>query len=165
MAPYSRILTRLAAANVRFIVVGGVAVVLHGYARMTVDLDLIIDLEPVEALKCVEVLESLSLVPGLPVNARDFADPTIRQKWIDERSLMLFSMHDPNDPFMVVDLFAELPDSFERLWSDSSTVLVNDHPIRIASVQDLVAMKRAAGRHKDLDDIEKLLEIEQEDSR
>ena len=77
---------------------------------------------------------------------------------------MVFSMHDPNDPLMVVDLFAELPDSFERLWRDSRTVLVNDFEIRIASVQDLVAMKRVAGREKDIEDIRKLLEIEKEDA-
>jgi hypothetical protein len=33
---------KLVAADVRFVVVGGVAVVLHGYARLTVDLDLIV---------------------------------------------------------------------------------------------------------------------------
>ncbi len=39
------ILTSLAAAEVRFLVVGGVAVVLHGHPRFTADLDLVLDLE------------------------------------------------------------------------------------------------------------------------
>ncbi len=44
MTLYEPVLAALDAAGVRFVVVGGVAVVLHGHPRMTADLDLVVDL-------------------------------------------------------------------------------------------------------------------------
>jgi len=48
---FEPIFEALNSAQVRYIVVGGVATVLHGFARLTADLDLIVDLQPVEARK------------------------------------------------------------------------------------------------------------------
>ena len=50
MSVYDDVFRSLTAAGVSFVVVGGVAVVLHGHARMTVDLDLVIDLADIAAL-------------------------------------------------------------------------------------------------------------------
>jgi hypothetical protein len=46
-------------ADVKYVVVGGVATVLHGYARLTMDIDLIVDLVPDEAARTVRTLENL----------------------------------------------------------------------------------------------------------
>jgi tRNA nucleotidyltransferase/poly(A) polymerase len=47
-------------AHVRYVVVGGVALVLHGYPRLTVDVDLVVDLAPEEADKAIRVCRSRS---------------------------------------------------------------------------------------------------------
>ena len=48
-----RVLAALNAAEVRYLVVGGVAVVLHGYLRTTADLDLVVELETDNVLRAV----------------------------------------------------------------------------------------------------------------
>jgi len=54
------VLDALNRARVRYLVVGGVAVVLHGYLRTTADLDLVIDLAPDNALQAVKALTALT---------------------------------------------------------------------------------------------------------
>ena len=56
-------------ADVRYVVVGGVAAVLHGHARLTMDVDLVVDLAAPEAGKAIDVLTSLGFVPRVPVGA------------------------------------------------------------------------------------------------
>jgi hypothetical protein len=50
--------------GVRYVVVGGLAAVLHGHARLTVDVDLIVDLTPEEAARTVSALVSMGLRRG-----------------------------------------------------------------------------------------------------
>ena len=86
-----RILDLLAAldrAEVDTVVVGGVAVVLRGHARMTVDLDLALDLAPGNVLAVLDVLTNAGLVPRLPVPAAQFADADVRRSWVEERNLI-----------------------------------------------------------------------------
>jgi len=75
MAPvaifYEEVLRALDSSSIRFILVGGVAVVLHGVPRTTMDLDLVIDLEEGNVRRFVEVMTRLGFVP--PVAAGDLA--------------------------------------------------------------------------------------------
>jgi hypothetical protein len=74
VALYEPVFDALNRAGVRYVVVGGVAVVLHGHARLTADLDLAIDLSDVPARKAIEALMDLGLEPRAPVNPLAFAD-------------------------------------------------------------------------------------------
>ena len=85
------VLARLAGADVRFVVVGGVAVVLHGHMRATKDLDLVIDLEPAAARRALDVFTQMGLRPTAPVSVYDFADAAIRQSWIADKNMTVFS--------------------------------------------------------------------------
>jgi predicted nucleotidyltransferase len=153
---FEELLGSLDTAGVRFVVVGGVAVVIHGYARLTADLDLVVDLDPANARLAVDTLTLLGLRPTLPVRPTDFADPAIRQGWIERHNLEVFSMHDPRNPMLTVDLFAREPLPFEELWSAAHLVTLRGRTIHIASVEHLIAMKRRSARPQDLADIEKL---------
>lgn len=64
----------LAAANVRFVVVGGLAVLLHGIDRLTADVDLIVDPAPGAAAGAVSALTESGYRPLAPVAALEFAD-------------------------------------------------------------------------------------------
>ncbi len=109
------IVEALNAADVRYVVVGGLAVVLHGHARLTAGLDLVVDLEPAGALAAIRTLLDLGFQPRAPVAAKDFADPTIRRSWIDEKGMRVFSLYDPANPVASVDLFVEHPIPFADL--------------------------------------------------
>ena len=92
MTPYERVFTVLAGADVRFVVVGGVAVVLHGHPRLTADLDLVVDLDVEPARRAMAALTDLGLEPRLPVSAASFADQDTRRTWINDRHLQVLTM-------------------------------------------------------------------------
>jgi len=147
-------------ADVRYLVVGGVAVVLHGHPRFTADLDLLLDLAPSNAAAAIGALETLRYTPRAPVRAQDFASNEIRAAWIEEKGLTVFSLWSPNHPGTEVDLFVEEPFEFSDAWARRLDVVLGDGTtVHVVGLDDLRFLKRNAGRPKDLDDIEKLDEI------
>ncbi len=156
MALYEPLFEALNRAHVRYVVVGGLATVLHGHARLTADVDLVVDLVPDEARRAVDVLLDLGFEPRIPVEARDFADEKIRRQWVRDRGMRVFSLFDPANPMRSLDLFAEHPIAFEELWSRAVLLQLRSTHVRVASVSDLIELKRQAGRPKDLADIEAL---------
>lgn len=143
----------------RYVIVGGVAVVLHGHARLTADLDLAVDLEPAAARRAIGALTDLGLRPRAPVRPEDFADPDVRSSWKQERGMLVFSMVDASDPLRAVDVFVDEPIPFEDLYERAGGVDLGGITVRVASIQDLISLKRAAGRPQDDADIEALEEI------
>jgi hypothetical protein len=156
MAHFEPIFTALETAQARYVVVGGLATVLHGFARLTADVDIVVDLEPSEATKVLSALLAIGFRPRAPVGAYDFADATVRKRWIDEKGMRVFSLWDPKNPLREVDLFVEHPLPFKELWDRSELVELGASRVRIASIPDLIFLKRLASRAQDLQDIEAL---------
>lgn len=154
--PFARVLEALHDNGVRYVVAGGFAAVMHGCNRFTADLDLIIDLEQGHAETVVRLLTSLGLQPRLPVDPYDFADAATRERWVREKNMRAFTFLDPATPTFAVDLFIDLPERFEALLAKSMVIQFEDFPVRICSLDDLIRMKRAAGRPQDELDIEAL---------
>jgi hypothetical protein len=150
---YDEVYRALHQAAVRYVVVGGTAVVLQGYARLTVDLDLVVDLSPDQALAAVRALVGTGLRSRLPVEPEAFADPATRRHWVENRNLQVFSFHDPDDPRREVDVFATEPMPFGELHDAATVVPIAGVPVRVASRRHLIDLKRRAGRPRDLDDV------------
>jgi hypothetical protein len=156
MAFFEPLFDALEASGARYVVVGGLATVLHGFARLTADVDLVVDLEPDEARKVLAALQAMGLRPRAPVGPYDFADPLTRKSWTDEKGMKVFSLWDPSEPLREVDLFVEHLLPFDGLFARSELVELGASRVRIASIPDLIALKRLAGRPQDLQDIEAL---------
>jgi predicted nucleotidyltransferase len=156
MALFDPLFKALNDAGVRYVVVGGLAVVLQGHARLTVDVDLVVDLDEDQSMRAIDALVSMGLRPRIPVNPRDFADRSVREGWIRDRGMQVFSMYDPSNPLRVVDLFVHHPIPFEDLWSRSERIEIRDTSVQVASIPDLIQLKRLAGRPQDMADIERL---------
>jgi hypothetical protein len=148
----------LQTTGVRYVVVGGVAVNLHGYQRFTKDIDLVIELVPDRALKALQALESIGYKPNVPVKLADFADPAIREGWIRDKGMMVFQMYS-DQTRMSVDIFVRYPLDFDQLWDQGTKVELPGGSLRIASIDHLIFMKRKANRLQDLLDIEQLEKI------
>lgn len=153
---FEELLAYLEEAGVRFVVVGGVAVVVQGHPRLTADLDLVIDLDPANVRRAIDALTARGLRPLIPVNPLDFADADKRRDWIETKNLAVFSMRDERNPLLTVDLFAREPIPFEELWADATLAVLRGRSIRFASIPHLIRMKRAVGRPQDLTDIAEL---------
>lgn len=162
MALFEPVFRALAAARARFVVVGGVAVVLQGHARLTADLDLVVDLEPEPCRRAVDALVGLGLHPRAPVQTIQFADPERRRQWSEEKGMEVFSLYDPSNPLLTVDLFVRSPIPFEELWGEADVMRIGEVDLRVASIPHLVAMKRRVGRPQDREDVARLEEIRRE---
>ena len=156
MALFEPLFAALNTAGVRYVVVGGFATLLHGYARLTADVDLAVDLSPAEARKAIGTLLQLGLRSRVPVDPLTFSDPATRAEWAREKSMRVLSLWDPQNPMREVDVFIENPIEFSLLWERSVVMPLASTEVRVASIDDLIAMKRRAGRPQDVTDVEAL---------
>lgn len=152
------ILTRLVAAGVRFVVVGGLAAQAHGSPSLTRDLDICFgrDRENLEAI--ARVLGKIAAIRrGLPLDSP-------RMPPLDARTLRASSLFRLATSFGDFDLLAS-PDAgldYETLRQSSIRAPVFGVNVEVAGLDDLMAMKRAAGRPKDLIELEVLGALREE---
>lgn len=149
-------------ARVDYVIVGGLAVILHGYLRATADLDLVIGLAPENCKRGLEALANIGFTPRLPVAIEAFADPRQREEWSEQRNMRVFQLWDPANPLRSLDVFVKEPIAFAALLRDAARKDIDGIPVRVASIEHLIEMKQAAGRPRDLDDIDKLRLIRDE---
>lgn len=147
------ILEALNGARVRYLVVGGVAVVLHGYLRTTGDLDLVVQLERDNLLRALAALSARGYRPRAPIPAEEFADPQTRRRWIEEKHLTVFSLWSPEHPVLEIDLFVEEPFDFDTVYARHLLVRLDRTEITIVGLDDLLELKRRAGRPQDQLDV------------
>ncbi len=155
------LLSELSNAGVRYVVVGGVAVVLHGYLRATADLDLIIGMDQLNIEAALATFDRLGFRPRAPVPLHAFADGSERRRWITEKNLQVFSLWNSSMPGFEVDIFVESPLPFEELYDRATRARLGVVDVPFAAIDDLVVMKRAAGRPRDVEDIEALLRLKE----
>lgn len=156
MNPISDVLQALSEAKVRFVVVGGVAAVMQGVARVTYDLDLVIELTRESCEKAIDQLLAIGYRAKIPADPHGFADEETREAWIRDKGMMVFSLWDSTQRRAQVDIFVRYPIDFEDLWSQATRVTIDGSEVHVASPAHLVQMKRAAGRPRDLEDIRAL---------
>ena len=80
-----KIIAALNQADARYLIVGGLAVVAHGYVRYTADVELVIALDTANITRTMKALTGLGYRPRVPVSLDDFADAKLREQWIVER--------------------------------------------------------------------------------
>ena len=153
--------------EVQFVVAGGVAVVLHGVERMTLDLDVAVSLERTNLERFLTALRSLDLQPRAPVPAELILQPAAVEKLIREKNALVFTFWSPREPYRQIDMFLTRENSFDDLVSDAQTLSVQGRTIRFASRQKLIDMKRRVQpvRQKDLSDSQALEEIEEKEQK
>jgi hypothetical protein len=149
---YFDVFSALHAHGVRYLIVGGLAVNLHGVPRMTFDLDIVVDLAPANVGALLDALASLGYVPRLPVPARELTDPLKREAWIRDRNLKAFTFIDPQKATRVVDVLLDHPLDFAAAWASRADMPVEGLSLPTVSRADLITMKDAAGRPQDASD-------------
>jgi hypothetical protein len=144
------ILRRLTARGVDYVLIGGIAAVLHGSSRNTFDLDICFATDPgnLEALGAVLV--------GLRARLRGVEEdvPFVPDAATLRKVQTLTLATDLGD-FDVLSRPDGAP-GYEALRRAADRYDVGDFSVLVASVADLIAMKRAAGRDKDLLDVGEL---------
>ena len=145
-------------AHVRYVVAGGLAVIAHGYLRLTMDIDLVIDLERDNLLRGLNTLEKVGYKPRLPVTNEQFANAQTREGWIKEKNMMVFPLWNPSEANgMLVDIFVKCPFDFADEYAKAKWMEIEGGPqVPFVGLDCLLRMKEIAARPKDLVDIEYL---------
>lgn len=156
---YDKVFQALNKAKVKYVIVGGAAVFLYGYARYTHDLDLIIQLEEENLKKTYGAFAGINFVPKVPVTKDQFADKKQRALWKKEKGMIVFSFVNKNPPFDLVDVFVDEPIKFDSVYAKRKIIKSGDLTLPIIDIDQLILLKKKASRPKDLDDIVQLKEI------
>jgi hypothetical protein len=146
---YEDLLRELVEAEVEFLLVGGWAVAVHGHGRATDDLDVFIRASPDNAKRVFAALQRF----GAPLQSHGvteglFAEP--RYGYRMGRKPLLIELLTTIDGV-----------EFDEAARDSVAVSVGDLTIPVIGRAALLANKRAAGRPKDLADLEALQQMEE----
>ena len=153
---YGDVFRALNKARVKYVVAGGTAVVLHGYMRMTQDLDLIVGFEEKNLDRFFEALKRINYHPKAPVTKDQFKDVKHRHMWRKEKGMIVFSFYKNEPPFQLVDMFVYEPLPFGEIYKKRVGVKVSGITIPIMCIDHLRKLKQAAGRPQDLIDIVQL---------
>jgi predicted nucleotidyltransferase len=156
---YLDLFEALTRRRVRYVLVGGLALNLRGVERSTMDVDLAIALDRENVSAMLDVAEELRLVPVARVKLRDAENPETLQRWRKDKHMVAFGLRPVVGVGPVVDVLIDLRVPFESLLARSTSRRIDEVDVVVASIDDLIAMKRAAGRPIDLADIEALESI------
>ena len=130
--------------EVEYILVGGYSVILHGYSRTTGDLDIWVNKEKENYFKLVKAFEEFKM-PVFDMTEDNF---------LNNRELNVFTFGRPPSGIDIMTNVKGL--IFDESFKVSQIVEVENLKVRLIHLNQLLQAKKAAGRHKDLDDIENL---------
>jgi len=145
-----RVCAALARARVRYAVVGGYAVALHGAVRGTVDVDIVLTWRKESLVRAEQALLEIGLVSRLPVSANEVHE--FRREYIENRDLVAWNFYNPTDPSEQVDVII----AYDLANGRTQKVQTEQGPISLLGRRDLIEMKRESGRPQDLEDVRAL---------
>lgn len=145
-----RVCHQLDTYEVRYAVVGGHAVALHGAVRGTVDIDFVLEWTEENLANAEKALLEFGFVSRLPITASEvFAN---RERYIQDRNLIAWNFYNPIRQDEQVDLLI----NFDLKGRSIDTIDTVDFEIKVLGLRDLIAMKKASGRPQDLLDVQAL---------
>lgn len=144
------VVAELSRRKIKFALVGGYALALHGIVRATMDVDIVIGLTPKALLEAEAALTALGLTSRIPVKASEVAE--FRREYIENRNLIAWSFVDFKNPTRQVDLLIVL--GVDDI--DVEKVSFGGKSIPVASLEDLLKMKLVSNRPEDQSDIAKI---------
>ena len=127
--------------TVRYIIIGGYAVVYHGYVRSTNDIDIWVDMGRDNIKKVLKTLDDFGF-SSLNIKEEDFSANQILQLGYPPNRIDLITTPAGID--------------FETCWESKEQVFIDDITLNIIDLESLIKTKQATGRTRDLADIEEL---------
>lgn len=156
---YLPIIQKLNELDIKYVVVDGYAVVLHGFPRLTVDLGLAISFEKWNLTQLISLLKEFEFEPVAPVKMDELLDEEKRDTWKKEKSMIACGLRSKTNPLLLIDLMIDSPILFDELYKDSVLIQVNSSLVRVCSLNHLFEMKQSSQRQRDFEDVEGLKKI------
>ncbi len=159
MLDYLGIFRKFNEEGIRYLVVGGLAMNLLGVPRVTYDIDILIDLEDDNISALMRLMKEWGFKPKVPVNIMDFADKAKRDDWIKTKNMKAFNLVNARWALSEIDVIIDAPVNYTEARKRAKRITVQGVPIPVISIDDLIKMKRAAGRELDKADIQYLRQV------
>jgi hypothetical protein len=150
----------LSDARVDYVVVGGLAVALQGYRRLTMDVDVVVAMDADNLERLIGCARTAGLRPVIPVGIDALANPDLIGQWHREKGMLAFGLRHPDAMAAIMDVMVAPVVPFAELKRDAEVIEVGALKVPIASIDHLIAMKTGTGRSKDALDIEELRKIQ-----
>ena len=132
---------------------------LHGYMRMTYDVDLVLAMNNANLTRFIDTAKELGLNPVSPVPIDSLKNADLIDKWHKEKGMLAFALREPGLAGSVIDVLVRPDVSYERLIADAIDGELFGRQVKVASIDHLLEMKRIANRPKDQLDIAALEKI------
>lgn len=159
MNPYRKIFLALQKAEIKYLIVGGVAVNLYGYSRFTGDMDILMALDKENLKKMSAVMRHLGYIQRLPVDLFELGNKTKVKKWMKEKGMTAYTFICERQPQLNLDILAGYSLDFRKFFKKRTILPIWGIKIPVVAFNDLIKMKKIAGREQDLLDIQALLEL------
>ena len=151
------IVRALNAAEVKYLIVGGLAVNAHGFVRLTRDVDLVLQLDPGNVSKGLNALLDIGYQMSIPAKPEDFANAETREDWRHTKGMITLKLWSDQHQRTPVDIFVYEPFDFTKEYATAMKLeLWPGLAAAVVSLETLLKMKRDAGRAQDLIDIKEL---------
>lgn len=150
---YLKLFQALDFYKVNYLLIGGLAMNLHGVPRMTMDVDLIIALDSSNIDQLISCTNALGLRPSTPVKLADLADNGKCKALFEEKNLIALALISDTPATPTVDIVIHHPLNFQQAYMNRVERDVSGTPVYMASLSDMITLKKAAGRAQDLSDI------------
>lgn len=147
--------------DVQYVVVGGIAINLHGVERATMDVDLVLAMNEANLQRFLRVATELELKPSLPVKIESLCDAAQLDKWVKEKHMIAFCLRPSSKTAPSVDIIVRPTVSFESMYQNRVEKDIGGVRFKLVSVDDLIALKTGTGRTKDASDIVALNKVKQ----
>lgn len=155
------IVRALSEAEVDYLIVGGLAVNAHGYERLTRDVDLVIGLEHDNIVRGLQSLLAIGYHLSIPVTPEEFAQAERREEWRREKNMIVLKLWSDQHRRTPIDIFVYEPFAFAQEFASAKIETVFENiTAPVVSYETLLQMKAAAGRPRDLLDIEALRKLD-----
>ena len=150
------ILQKLNQAGVKYLVLGGVAVIYHGVPRATFDLDLSVWLAPDNLERLSAVMDAMGFAPKAPVAVIGLANVQTRREWTRRKGMKVFAFEELKPPFRLVDIMVNPLRNFHQVYKRRVEVHDQGVTIPLMPIPQLIRTKTGTGRLTDQQDIEYL---------
>ncbi len=159
MLDYLGIFKKFNNEHIRYLVVGGLAMNLLGVPRVTYDIDILIDMEDENIKALMGLMKEWGFKPKLPVSVKDFASREKRDEWITTKNMKAFNLVNAKWALSEIDIVIDAPVDYSEARKRAKKITVHGVSIPVISIDDLIKMKRTAGRELDKADIQYLKKV------
>lgn len=151
---------QLAFAGIEFVICGGMAGVLHGSDRNTMDIDIHFEMGEENLKKLVSAAKQQDWVPRIPAPIEDLLDPLKRRAWQEEKGALVYTLQS-RDGLLQIDVFLDYPIAFEELSKQADIFEIDGVRFKVSSIPHLIEAKKAieSKRRQDIYDIQVLEEL------